>query len=80
MSDTRVDMAKVTQMLDAGWDVSLWKDGPFYGASATHQNGDFILEVSAKLEESLEDSVVSRDSTPQQVLTRLAYKVHGEII
>ena len=37
MSDTPVDMAKVTQMLDAGWRVSTWKnDINSYSAHAEH--------------------------------------------
>jgi hypothetical protein len=70
MSDTVIDMAKVTQMLDAGWSVSLFKNQlKTYTAAAFRRIGE------AKGEETDTD-----DFTPEQALTRLAYKVHGEIL
>jgi len=105
MSDTIVDMPKVTQMLDAGWKVVIFKNGmQSYSAQATHRNTKMLQEVRKKLadgmrenkdilretgctaEELVDESVfdagyvITDDFTPEQALTSLAYKVHGEII
>lgn len=94
MSDTRVDMAKVTQMLDGGWIVQVEKQSiGSYLARATHRtrelvsraNKKIIETASTEMRETIEDylsdyEISTDDFTPQQVLTRLAYKVHGEII
>lgn len=98
MSDTLIDMAKVTQMLDNGWSVDISRNEMgTYTASGFHPNG----RVRDRLEDTLRsmftthnpDIVYDRDwdwtederletddFTPEQALTRLAYKVHGEII
>lgn len=103
MSDTKVDMAKVTQMLDAGWLVRIWK-GPMgsYEVRARHPRPGMYesllirLEANAPKDHMLlpgmsrmqtieechfdDDEVMTDDFTPDQALTRMAYKVHGEII
>lgn len=94
MSDTRVDMAKVTQMLDGGWLVQIEKQSiGSYLVRATHRTQELVSRANKKIieaaspqnrdmvEEYLSDGEISTDDfTPQQALTRLAYKVHGEII
>lgn len=98
MSDTKVDMPKVCQMIDAGWIVQIFKnDLGSYTAMARHGNPD----VQVKAESALRDAILNDpnaidemdyelaeltaemdtdDFTPEQALTRLAYKVHGEVI
>ena len=106
MSDTIVDMPKVTQMLDAGWVVQLERSGMgSYVAHAKTRNlaiwirakertltatieankGDGGLPVESLIELNNQDfhrpgHIDTDDFTPEQALTRLAYKVHGEII
>lgn len=106
MSNTIVDMPKVTQMLDAGWGVRLWKNGMgSYTAQGEHprddlwqraKDGVLAQTVAANKgpdgidEETLRELndqdfdnvnyIDTDDFTPEQALTRLAYKVHGEII
>jgi len=63
---TLIDMAKVTQMLDSGWNVKLFKNQlGSYTARGIHPN---------------KKKEITDDFTPEQALTRLAYKIHGEII
>jgi len=67
MSQTLVDMPKVTQMLDTGWSVRLFKNQMgTYTAWGKH--------------EALGIKVHTDDFTPEQALTRLAYKVRGEVL
>lgn len=97
MSDMPTDMAKVTQMLDAGWEVRLYRDAMgSYTAEATHpdeavllkrttewravvkshNNGcidDEMLELSCPL-----DHLDTADFTPEQALTRMAYRTLGQ--
>lgn len=95
MSDTIVDMPKVTQMLDSGWVVQILRcDMGSYFASAKHDNPRLVREANRKVlklitDEEMasivaadqeEDTIFTDDFTPEQALTRLAYKVHGEII
>lgn len=91
MSDTIVDMAKVTQLLDAGWSVRLYRGGlGSYVAVASHENPAVMERAERIWSERYPDAmascvdddgeIVTDDFTPQQCLTRLAYKVHGEII
>lgn len=94
MSDTITDMAKVTQMLDAGWQVRIRKcDLGSYYAQATHEKQFLISRANRRIIESAPPEsrdtirfiidkryIGTDDFTPQQALTRLAYKVHGEII
>lgn len=97
MSDTPVDMAKVTQMLDAGWQVCIYKNEMnTYTASAECEltslwerarNGCLDQLPDQELRDVVEESdwdepgrVTTDDFTPEQALTRLAYKVHGEVI
>ena len=107
MSNTPVDMPKVTQMLDAGWTVRLWKnDMGTYEARGLHQNETVMSTVRGALVARLPDDpetyrdlygdqspwevveefdfdgseLMTDDFTPEQALTRLAYKVFGEII
>lgn len=91
----RIHMPKVTQMLDAGWSVAIWKN-PMgsYSAEAKHINTLLVRRVQErildKVDEAIRDiaaddmaddmSIITDDFTPEQSLTRLAYKVHGEII
>lgn len=103
MSKTIVDMAKVTQMLDAGWAVKLYR-GPMgsYEVRAVHPNsvmrGKVLRALVASapphhmvfpdcsLAETIEechtdgDELMTDDFSPEQALTRMAYKIHGEII
>jgi hypothetical protein len=98
MSTTIVDMPKVTQMLDAGWVVKLYK-GPMgsYEVRALHENNRIMRAALDKLAKQLspemkgmEDAdwwdtdddgwLMTDDFTPEQALTRMAYKVHGEVI
>lgn len=102
MSDTIVDMPKVTQMLDAGWRVKLFKNKMgSYTAEAKHNDRRIMratwqrlkdgappeslamLKMTAK--EFADDDfdngwLMTDDFTPEQAITRLAYKVHGEIL
>ncbi len=94
MSNTIIDMPKVTQMLDAKWIVKIWKnDMGSYSAKATHGKPEMIETANRKLiasapresrdivaEDCKINSVITDDFTPEQALTRLSYKVHGEII
>jgi hypothetical protein len=88
VSDTKIDMAKVTQMLDNGWRVQLFRGGlGSYTAIGFHPNGrarDRLAEMSigpfSIIDDDGTEEVSTDDFTPEQALTRLAYKVHGEII
>lgn len=96
MSKIPADMAKVTQMLDAGWDVRIQKD-PMgsYTVTAVHEDearlrkvcGDWRAEIekaNPTLDEELLDEccpmdhVDTADFTPEQALTRMAYRVLGQ--
>jgi hypothetical protein len=105
MSKTQVDMPKVTQMLDAGWVVRIYK-GPLgsYEVRAVHpsparmnttrqkliksmgENREFLKSTGLTAAEAVDDSdyhdgeLMTDDFTPEQALTRMAYKVHGQII
>jgi hypothetical protein len=105
MSKTLIDMPKVTQMLDAGWDVRIYK-GPMgsYEVRALHssnkkmeslratlakgmsENKNFLRETNMTAEEAVElmdfhdEALMTDDFTPEQALTRMAYKTFGEII
>lgn len=70
MSNTIVDMPKVCQMLDSGWCVTLARNQVFGTYSA----------IAKKMIEGVPKKVSTDDFTPEQSLTRLAYKVHGEIL
>jgi AraC-like DNA-binding protein len=76
MSNTIVDMPKVTQMLDAGWVVRIYMG----------ENKEFLATTEQTAAEAVEDcdyhdgEVMTDDFTPEQALTRMAYKVHGQII
>lgn len=79
-------MAKVTQMLDNGWSVELFRNElGTYTAVGQHENEQLIARI-AELNQGLceivdeDGDVVTDDFTPEQALTRLAYKVHGEIL
>ena len=108
MSDTPVDIAKVTQMLDAGWAVSIYRSGANsrpgmggYVVYANHvnlavwhrakaawrelllgSNPDITnenLEMLMEADWDDEGVVHTEDFTPAQALTRMAYKVHGQL-
>lgn len=101
MSTTIVDMPKVTQMLDNGWTVSLYRNdlGSYTAVGRTDseamwerardkihdiiRNAGHSHETAEAICENTMDEpgeVDTDDFTPEQALTRLAYKVHGEII
>lgn len=105
MSKTIVDLAKVTQMLDAGWQVRIYKGGlGSYEVRAKHpkskvmkqvrerlasgmaENKEFLQQTGMTAAEAVEDCdfhdgwVMTDDFTPEQALTRMAYKVFGDIL
>ncbi len=101
MSNTIVDMPKVTQTLDSGWIVQMERGGMSgYIARARHERRDIWDRARKKIKAATiasgmsepdaeaimdidfdEPGVIDTDDfTPEQALTRLAYKVHGEII
>lgn len=105
MSKTIVDLPKVAQMLDAGWQVRIYKGGMgSYEVRARHENDDRMSALVKKLVEGMSedktflktmnmtaeeavfecdfhgDELMTDDFTPEQALTRMAYKVFGEII
>lgn len=66
MSDTITDMPKVAQLLDNGWLVKVFKN----------RLGSYTaIAARGPLQ-----NVTTDDFTPEQALTRLAYKVLGDII
>lgn len=104
MSNTIVDMPKVTQMLDSGWQVLVFKN-PLgsYTAEAAHVDQAVMDRTRTKLIELVRErggvhpfddvaeyvddfhydngKLMTDDFTPEQALTRLAYKaVGGEIL
>jgi hypothetical protein len=105
MENTTVDLAKVTQMLDAGWVVRIYKGGlGSYEVRAIHpsparmhatrqrliksmgKNEEFLTAAGQTAAEAVDDcdfhdgEVMTDDFTPEQALTRMAYKVFGEIL
>lgn len=104
MSDTIVDMAKVSQMLDGGWTVTIFKGGMgTVEVRAKHDSEQRMRDVRDKLIDAIPketidtmtnmqayelvdlcdfdgDHLMSEDFTPEQALTRMAYKVFGEVI
>jgi len=102
MSNTKVDMPKVAQMLDSGWQVTVYKnDLGSYAVSARHASEDRVVKLRQKLIDNFQPIAGSEmpdhewvdlmhfqddgdlftdDFTPEQALTRMAYKVFGEII
>lgn len=81
MSDTIVDMAKVTQAMDAGFRFILFKNG--LGSYSVIAEGNRIqMARLSKIEGVLDEDgdCITDDFTPEQALTRMAYKVHGEIL
>jgi hypothetical protein len=91
MSDTIVDMAKVTQALDAGWIFRIFKNS--MGTYCVIAEGNdtqmsrlakrrIIDTEGADVGSILDDDgeCTTDDFTPEQALTRAAYKVHGEIL
>lgn len=66
MSETPVDMSKVSQMLDNGWDCVLYRNslGSYTAKCINGEGKEFLTD----------------DFSPEQALTRLAYKVTGEIL
>jgi hypothetical protein len=72
MSDTKIDFAKVTQMLDAGWQVVIFKNGIGSYTAKAKSTTVFAGQNAVRF--------ITDDFTPEQALTRLAYKIHGEIL
>jgi len=75
MSTTLVDMAKVTQLLDVGWTVSLFKNslGSYTARARKFRGLKNLLTAETVL-------VETDDFTPEQALTRLAYKTVDNVI
>jgi hypothetical protein len=67
MSETIVNLAKITQMLDADWKVRIYKNALGTYTARSYREKD-------------RKTVTVDDFTPEQALTRLAYKVHDKII
>lgn len=105
MSNTIVDMPKVSQMLDAGWTVSIYKGQMgSYEVRAMHEKPkrmkqaiESLEKVRAEQKKADPDSEISPaevvemfdlhdgwlmtdDFTPEQALTRMAYKTFGQIL
>lgn len=98
MSDTIVDMPKVTQMLDNGWQVEIYKNEMgSYAVTANHATKLPVIrqkliettpafagmdaEETVDLMHFDDDGLLFTDDfTPEQALTRMAYKCHGEIL
>ena len=89
MSATKLDWAKVTQMLDNGWQVRLFRCClGSYSAIGFHPDGRVRDRLAAMegpmgfsfIDDDGTEEVTTDDFTPEQALTRLAYKVHGEVI
>lgn len=99
MSKTIIDMPKVSQMLDSGWCVQMFKNSMnSYTVRASHPRESVRRKTEKKLREffaekcvvaGLEycrdqdwegDELETDDFTPEQALTRMAYKVFGEIL
>jgi hypothetical protein len=100
-SNTIVDMPKVTQMLDNGWNITVFKNEiGTYTAQGTHRRLDHWEAVKERLvadfvangwedgdareiidiDLDVPGEIRTDDVTPEQAMTRLAYKVRGEII
>ncbi|NBQ49279.1 MAG: hypothetical protein EBY40_01135 [Marivivens sp.] len=102
MSGAIVDLAKITQMLDSGWQVTLYKK-PLgsYAVAARHPDEDRELGLRQLLIDNAtpdecgemydyewvdlvhymgDGDVVADGVTPEHALTRMAYKVRGEIV
>lgn len=95
MSDTKVDMPKVTQMLDSGWLIRMrkneigtyeaegWPPSPavrsriVFGLIRAHEAGGTEYQEDWHWTDGW---LCTDDFTPEQALTRLASKAHGEII
>jgi hypothetical protein len=95
MSDTIIDMPKVAQMLDSGWHIRMFKNAMgSYTVEATHARTGLVKAAQRKvidatpadIRDAIADSfdgdntIDTDDFTPEQALTRMAYKVFGEII
>lgn len=97
MSKTIIDMPKVTQMLDAGWKVEIWRgEIGSYVVMASHYKHEMFERAKDKYLAGIDDermraavelaewdgveTIITDDFTPEQALTRMAYKVHGEVI
>lgn len=72
-------MAKVTQMIDSGWRIELFRGSmDSYTVIASHKRAKNMKRIAKMLDSDGE--LVTDDFTPEQALTRMAYKVLGEII
>ena len=82
MSDTIVDMAKVTQMLDTGHTVTLFRNelGSYTAIASRPPRDDEANLDLAEIDAEGLHVIDTDDFTLEQALTRLAYKVHGEIL
>lgn len=96
MSDTKTDMPKVCQMLDNGWQLQVYKNQlGSYTVEAYHSKASVRQRVKDAMYEDARQSwgdeftheigvlasdLSTDDFTPEQALTRMAYKVMGEVI
>jgi hypothetical protein len=96
VSRTIVDMAKVTQAMDSGWEFRLFKGGMGDYCVIAEGNETQMQRLHRKDEEyradhpdypfdwgpllDMDEECVTTDFTPEQALTRAAYKVLGEIL
>lgn len=62
MSKTIIDLAKITQMLDSDWHVRIYKNALGTYTARAYREKD-------------KKTVTTDDFTPEQAMTRLAYKV-----
>lgn len=104
VSGTPTDLAKITQMLDSGWEVTLRRGGmsgyvaeartgdverwklirdkylaAVLADKASDEDSSFIVRLILDVDFCDEGLIDTDDFTPEQALTRLAYKVLGEI-
>lgn len=89
MSDKGVDMAKVTQALDAGWSLELFKCGlGSYAVQPNHDSAETMAAAAKRIRDKIPveltgvlnndndaDMLLTDDFTPAKALTRAAYKV-----
>ena len=95
MSKTKTDLAKVAQMLDTGWQVHLFRNQlGSYTATGRHPDTNkvkaardmIVAAADPEFREMvrytfyMDNEIDTDDFTPEQALTRLAYKVHGEVL
>lgn len=79
-SKTIVDFPKITAALDNGWAFQLYKNQlGSYTVLAQHADSDFQDSLHPDLSDE-DGDITTDDFTPEQALTRAAYKVVDQII